>query len=148
MANRPRPAPVLLTLLLVMVIIACTAQTTVEPAPVYQKGIFAIVVGPDPCDLHGNSHVQISKRDDEIAIWVAKQKNDLLRIEFEKEVFEGMYKGTKGFVPSGCGASRICISGNIKVNPDPSIVYKYWQYLKDSTGGPERPCDGSMIVNP
>ncbi len=140
-----------LALLAIGCAIGCaTKQTGGSPeTDAVKKGIVAILVGPKACDLK-YPKVQISKADGEVAIWVAKKKTDKVRIEFEKEIFEGMTPSPEGgrWVPKDCG-TRICYSGEIKETtiPSPTVDYKYWQVLIHADGTEEL-CDGHMIVNP
>jgi len=131
--------------------IGCTkkeAAVSPELHPI-PKGIFAIVVGPQPDQLN-YPKVQISKGDGEVAFWVARKKTDKLRIEFDDEVFEGMTKlGNGKFAPKDCGESRACYSGNIReaTLPKPDPGYKYGQILIDENRQ-ERSADGMIIINP
>ena len=114
-----------------------------------KKGITAVVVGPNPDQLN-YPDLEISKRDDEVTLWVAKKKTDRLRIEFEDEIFEGMTpQKNRRWVPAGGGTSRVCYSGEIKetITADPTKLYKYWQILIDKNNN-EREADGRIIINP
>jgi hypothetical protein len=92
-------------------------------------------VGPERATLH--------RDDGEQASWYSSSPKKRARIEFGKEVFEGMTQDTvsrRWRVPCD---NRQCDSGKIKIGYG---EYEYWQILQDPDGNNRKEKDGWIIV--
>jgi len=106
------------------------------------KGVRAIVVGPDPAKLN-IPKLKVSKENADVVFWVARDKNDRLQIEFEKQPFADMEPQSNGRFLVDCPGSRWCFSREIT---GPYDDYKYWQVLI-GPDGKRREADGRIIIN-
>ncbi len=108
------------------------------------KGILAVVVGP-AADTLSHKKVKISAPKEEVLFWASKQKKRFLRIEFEKEVFDGMTHLANGRYALDDCKGRRCFSGDVKAGVAGG-EYKYWQALFDPDGSHEDLKDGWIVI--
>lgn len=114
----------------------------VRPHPPFDAdGTNAILVGPKAADV-SIPRAYLSKKANDMVVWVAKDPKAGLYIDFEKEVFEDMTP-TGGRYRVVCEKSR-CDSHAIKAEPG---EYVYYQTLVDSSGTPVKE-DGWIVINP
>jgi hypothetical protein len=106
------------------------------------KGVRAIVVGPDPSQLN-IPKLKLSKERADVAFWVARNPDDKLFIEFEKQPFADMERQPNGRYLVDCPNRRWCFSREIT---GPYEDYKYWQVLIGPDGR-RREADGRMIID-
>lgn len=106
------------------------------------RGVRAIVVGPDPAELN-IPRLKVSKMKADVVFWVARDPNDKLSIEFEKQPFADMEPLANGRYRVDCPNSRWCFSREITGAYED---YKYWQVLT-GPDGPPREADGRIIID-
>lgn len=121
---------------------------TATPGACPNKGNHTITVGPRASDLNGDDCLRLKKT--ELLMWVAKDPQRELTIEFEDQIFDGM---TPGHVENGkqlyvvdC-RNRHCFSRTVKSEAAPDVKHKYWQYLSDPGGGNPDKADGWIVID-
>jgi hypothetical protein len=145
----PRPF-----LLILGAVVGVLAGYFIFHAPkAFSGGTHVVAVFGDPKEDDDPSAApeKLHMNKDETVSWIATSPRKFVRVEFKEEVFKGMTR--KGnppdvrYVPKRCEQiQRQCDSQEVKVKPDPTKEYKYWQFLHDEHGN-GRNKDGWIIID-
>ena len=106
------------------------------------RGVRAIVVGPDPAHV-SIPKLKVSKKNADVVFWVARNSDDKLFIEFEKQPFADMERQPNGRYRVECPNRRWCFSREITGAYED---YKYWQVLIGPDGR-RREADARIIID-